>query len=68
MNRFRLLSVLSSDNVSWFCVPPVLFDRALSKPVLSDPGILVAAGVHFDVYRFYIREVTQSRSALVSVK
>ena len=30
-------------------VPSVLLDRAISKPVLSDPGILVAAGVHFDM-------------------
>ena len=28
---------------------PRLFDRALSKPVLSDTGILVAADVHSDV-------------------
>ena len=27
----------------------MLFDRALSQPVLSDLGILFAAGVHFDV-------------------
>ena len=41
--------MLSGDTVSSLCVPPVLFDRALSQPVLSDLGILVAAGVHFDV-------------------
>ena len=41
--------MLSGDSVSSLCVPPVLFDRAQSKPVLSYPVILVAAGVHFDV-------------------
>ena len=45
--RFGLLCVFNDDTVSSLCVPPVLFDRALS--VLSDLGILVAAGVHFDV-------------------
>ena len=34
---------------SSLCVPLVLFDRALSQPVLSDLGILVAAGVHINV-------------------
>ena len=49
VNWFGLLCVFSGDTVSSLCVPPVLFDRALSQPVLSDLGILVAAGVHFDV-------------------
>ena len=35
--------------MSSLCDPPVLFNRTISQPVLSDLGILVAAGVHFDV-------------------
>ena len=50
VNRFVLFGVLSGDTVSHLCVPPGLFDRALSQPALSDPGILVATGVHFDVF------------------
>ena len=49
VNRFGLMCVFSGANVSSLCVPLVLFDRALSQPVLSDLGILVAAGVHSDV-------------------
>ena len=50
VNQFGLLCVFSGDTVSSLCIPPVLFDRALSQAVLSDLGILVATGVHFDVY------------------
>ena len=39
--RFRLLCVFGGDDVSSLCVPPGLFDRALSQPALSDLGILV---------------------------
>ena len=35
VNRFGLLSAFTSVNVSSLCDPPVLFDRALSQPVLS---------------------------------
>ena len=49
VSRLGLLCVFSGDEVSSLCVPPVLFDRALSQPVLSDLGILVPAGVHFDL-------------------
>ena len=49
MNRFRLLCVNGGDDVSLLCVSLGLFDRAMSQPVLSDLGILVVAGVHFDV-------------------
>ena len=50
MNRLsdlvnRLLCVLGGDTVSSLCVRPGLFYRAL-----LDPGILVATGVHFDVW------------------
>ena len=51
VNRCRLLCVLGGDTVSSLCVPPGLFDQALSQPALLDPGILVATGVHFDVFR-----------------
>ena len=49
VNRCRLLCVLGGDPVS-SCVSPGLFDQALSQPALLDPGILVATGVHFDVF------------------
>ena len=49
VNLLGLLSAFSGDNVSSLCDPPVLFDRALLQPVWSDLGILVVAGVHFDV-------------------
>ena len=52
VNRFRLLCMDGGDDVSSLCqvcVSPGLFDQALSQPVLSDMGILVVAGVHFDV-------------------
>ena len=35
--------------MSSFCDPPVLFDSTLSQLVLSELGILVAAGFHFDM-------------------
>ena len=38
-----------TDDVSSCCVSPGIFDRALSQPALSDMGILVVAGVRFDV-------------------
>ena len=50
VNRLRLLCVLSGDTASLLCVPPGLFDQALSQLALSAPGILVAAGVHFDAF------------------
>ena len=50
VNRCRLLCVLGSDAVSSHYVSPGLFDRALSQPALLDPWILVATGVHFDVF------------------
>ena len=61
VNRFGLLSAFSGGNVSSLCDTPVLFVRTLSQLVLSDLGILGAAGVHFDVCldRFYIWEMTQ---------
>ena len=49
VNRFGLLSAVSGGNVSSLCGSPVLFDRTLSQPVLSDLGILGSTGVHFDV-------------------
>ena len=49
VNRFGFLSAISGGNVSSLCDPPVLFDRTLSQLVLSDLGILVDKGVHFDV-------------------
>ena len=49
VNLFGRLSAFSGGNVSSLCDPPVLYDRTLSQSVLSDLGILVAAGVHFDV-------------------
>ena len=36
--------------MSSLCVSQRLFDRALSPPALLDSGILVATGVHFDVF------------------
>ena len=33
VNRFKLLCVFIGDTVSSLCVPPGLFDRALSQPV-----------------------------------
>ena len=50
VNRCRLLCVLGGDAVSSLCASPGLFDRALPPPTLLDPGILVATGVHFDVF------------------
>ena len=65
VNRFGLLCVFSGDTVSSLCVPPVLFDRALSQPVLSDLGILVAqVFTLMCLERFYIREVSAGRTAL----
>ena len=49
VNRLRLLCVLGGDAVSSLCVPLCLFDEALSQTALSDLGILVVAGVHFNV-------------------
>ena len=49
VNRFRLLCVFGGDDVLSLCVPPRLFDRALSQPTLSNLGILVVTGIHFDV-------------------
>ena len=49
LNRFGLLSAYSGCDVSSLCDPPVLLDRAISQAVLSDLGIVVSAGVHFDV-------------------
>ena len=57
MNRLRLLCVFSGDTVLSICVLPGLFDRALSQPVL-----LVCAGVHFDVFGLSV-----GRTALVGV-
>ena len=51
VNQFRLLCMVGGDDVLSLCVSPKLFDRALSQPALSDMGILVVAGVHFDVSR-----------------
>ena len=46
MDRFGFLFAFSGSSP---CDPPVLFDRILSPPVLSDLGILVVTGVHIDV-------------------
>ena len=50
LNRITLLCVLGGNAVSSLCVRPGLFDRSLSQPALSDLGILVVTGVHFDVF------------------
>ena len=49
VDRFELLCVFGGDYMSSRCVSPGLFDRVLSHPALSDLGILVGTGVHFDV-------------------
>ena len=49
VSRFRLLCMCSGDAVSSLCVTLGLSDRALSQLALSYMGILIVAGVRFDV-------------------
>ena len=49
VNRLMLWYMCGGDDVSSHCVSLGLFDRALSQPALLYMGILVVAGVHFDV-------------------
>ena len=69
-NRFRLLCVFGGDDMSSLCVPPGLFDRALSQLTLSELGILVVAGVRHDVsgQALYPGGTQYGLSALVGVR
>ena len=55
VNRFGFSFAYCGSNVSLPCDRPVLFNRVLSQPVLSDLGLLVTL---MCLERFCIREVT----------
>ena len=49
VNRFGFSFAYNGCNASSLCNHTVLFDWVISQLVLSDLGILVTAGVHFDM-------------------
>ena len=69
VSRFRLWYMCGGDDVSSFCVSLGLFDQALSQPALLYMGILVVAGVRFDVsgQALYPKGVWAGSCLMVSV-